>query len=84
MGGFSASPYLQDRAKSGLRTEAAAPHVVVMEEPYAAVLQGASVCTGRGAVAGPAGLSDHTHMAIMPCALSAHHYHTWAKEIQFG
>ena len=47
VGGFSASPYLQDKAKSGLRTEAAAPQVVVMEEPYAAVLQGASVCTGQ-------------------------------------
>ena len=47
VGGFSASPYLQEKAKSGLRTEAAAPQVVVMEEPYAAVLQGASVCTGQ-------------------------------------
>ena len=53
VGGFSASPYLQQRAKAeltaaatfppaGLKSNAAAttPTVMTMEEPYAAVLQG--------------------------------------------
>lgn len=42
VGGFSASPYLQDRARDGLRAEEGgpAPMVITMEEPYAAVLQG--------------------------------------------